>query len=275
MEKLWNFNRTMDEIVFEGRNKLYGAFELRSHYSQRMARAMLMAVLFFVVLFSAPQIIGLILGRPVVEVVFTADGPIVYMPPPPEIEPPRMKPAAPPAAEAPEVETVRNDPPRVVNEDSQEPESPPPTQEDLSGVVVGNENREGTEGDFVDAPMENNSPGTEPIVTEPAVEKPMLYAEQMPEFPGGLEALYEFISDNVKYSGIARDNRISGKIIVQFVVSKDGDILGAKILSGLGGGLNAQVLAAVNKMPRWKPGKHNGRAVPVTFTLPVKFELKG
>ena len=276
MEKLVNHNRTMDEIVFEGRNKLYGAFELRLHYNQRMTRAMLVSILFFVSLFSAPKIIELIMGRQVEEMFIINNDGIVYLPPVPDIEPPKIKPAAPLAVETPEAEMVENTPPEVVTDDSPEPEVLPPTQEDMEGKTIGHENREGTEGEYIDAPIDNGSSSgttTEPS-PEPATEAPVFFAEQMPEFPGGTEALYKFISENVRYSGVARENRISGKIIVQFVISKDGEISGAKIISGLGGGLNAQVLEAVNKMPRWKPGKHNGRTVPVTFTLPVKFEMK-
>jgi protein TonB len=77
----------------------------------------------------------------------------------------------------------------------------------------------------------------------------------------------------MRYPSIAKDNRIEGNVIVQFVVSKEGDIINAKIVRSLGGGIDQEALRVVKSMPRWNPGKHNGKAVPVTFTLPIKFTL--
>jgi protein TonB len=96
----------------------------------------------------------------------------------------------------------------------------------------------------------------------------------MPTFPDGTEAMYKYIYEKIKYPAIARENGISGQVIVQFVVSKEGDIRNDKVVRGIGGGCNEEALRVVNGMPRWRPGKHNGRAVPVTFTLPIKFVLQ-
>ena len=103
-------------------------------------------------------------------------------------------------------------------------------------------------------------------------------ASDTPQCPAcGSERLTRQVSRicrEIKYPAIARENGISGQVIVQFVVSKDGDIKNAKVMRGIGGGCNEEALRVVNEMPRWKPGKHNGRAVPVTFTLPIKFVLQ-
>jgi len=110
--------------------------------------------------------------------------------------------------------------------------------------------------------------------TENKVEEPYTYVEEMPSFPDGTEAMYKYIYEQIKYPQLARKNGISGQVIVQYVVSKEGDIQKAKVLRGIGGGCNEEALRVVNSMPRWKPGKRLGMFVPVTFTLPVKFVLQ-
>ncbi len=120
----------------------------------------------------------------------------------------------------------------------------------------------------------NNSPDEPPpLLEEPVEEKPFAYVEQMPTFPDGQEAMYIYIYSSIEYPEKAKQNGISGHIIVQFVVSKDGSIRDAKVVRGIGGGCNEEALRVVNSMPKWNPGMHNGRYVPVTFTLPIKFVL--
>jgi TonB family protein len=102
---------------------------------------------------------------------------------------------------------------------------------------------------------------------------PYTYVERMPTFPDGHEAMYKFIYDNIHYPETAKKKGISGQVIVQFVVSKEGEIQNAKVLRGIGGGCDEEALRVVNSMPDWTPGQHNGKYVPVVFTLPVKFIL--
>ncbi|MGB3079614.1 MAG: TonB family protein [Saprospiraceae bacterium] len=100
------------------------------------------------------------------------------------------------------------------------------------------------------------------------------YVEEMPSFPDGTQAMYNYICQNIKYPDKAREDEISGQVIVQFVVSKEGDIQNAKVIRGIGGGCDEEALRVVNSMPRWTPGKHLGMFVPVSFTLPIKFVLQ-
>jgi TonB family protein len=103
--------------------------------------------------------------------------------------------------------------------------------------------------------------------------EPFMYVEQMPTFPGGQEAMYTYIYQKLEYPAVARESGISGTVVVQFVVSKEGEIQKPKVARGLGGGCNEEALRIVNSMPKWNPAMHNGRTVPVTFTLPIKFSL--
>lgn len=98
--------------------------------------------------------------------------------------------------------------------------------------------------------------------------------ESDPEFPGGMDALYKYLEDNIKYPQKAKDNDISGKVYVTFVVEKDGSITNPRLLRDIGGGCGQEALRVVKAMPRWNPGKQRGKPVRVQFNLPVSFNLK-
>ena len=93
------------------------------------------------------------------------------------------------------------------------------------------------------------------------------------EFPGGEEALYDFIAKNLKYPQAAKDSNIQGKVFVQFVVENDGSITNAKVLRDIGGGCGEEALRVVKMMPKWKPGEIRGTKYRVQCTLPITFEL--
>lgn len=105
-------------------------------------------------------------------------------------------------------------------------------------------------------------------------EEIVIFVEEQPQFPGGEEALYTYLHDNIKYPQLARDNNITGKVFVQFVVEKDGSISNAKVMRDIGGGCGNEALRVVKSMPKWKPGKQQGRAVRAQFNLPVAFNLR-
>lgn len=94
-----------------------------------------------------------------------------------------------------------------------------------------------------------------------------------PEFPGGTDALYQFLAENIKYPQIARDNGIHGKVYITFVVERDGSITDIKVLRDIGGGCGAEAVRVAKSMPKWKPGKKDGQTVRVRFNLPVNFDL--
>ncbi|MES2382712.1 MAG: energy transducer TonB [Bacteroidota bacterium] len=98
--------------------------------------------------------------------------------------------------------------------------------------------------------------------------------EEMPQFPGGENEMYSFISKNLYYPTLAKENAIEGKVYVRFVVERDGSIDQIEILKKLGWGCDEEVIRMIQLMPKWKPGKMKGNAVPVFFVLPVVFKLK-
>ncbi len=98
--------------------------------------------------------------------------------------------------------------------------------------------------------------------------------ENDPEFPGGMEALYKYLQTSIKYPTIAKENNITGRVYVTFVVEKDGSIANPRILRDIGGGCGQEAIRVVKAMPKWKPGKQRGKAVRVQFNLPVSFNLQ-
>ena len=99
--------------------------------------------------------------------------------------------------------------------------------------------------------------------------------EDQPEFPGGPEALMKFIGENVKYPKEAQENGIQGRVIVNFVVNKDGSLSDMKVVRGQDASLDAEAIRIISTMPKWKPGMQRGEAVNVRFTLPITFRLEG
>lgn len=97
--------------------------------------------------------------------------------------------------------------------------------------------------------------------------------EQKPQFPGGESAMFKFISENLKYPAIAAENGIQGRVIVSFVVEKDGSITNIKILRSVSPELDAEARRIVGIMPRWSPGRNNGKPVRTVYNLPVSFRL--
>lgn len=103
--------------------------------------------------------------------------------------------------------------------------------------------------------------------------KPYTVVEQMPEFPGRTEALKAFVTANLKYPAIALNNGIQGKVFVSFLVSKSGKVTNTKILRSVDPSIDQEALRVVESMPTWIPGKQNGEAVDVSYTLPIEFKL--
>ena len=98
--------------------------------------------------------------------------------------------------------------------------------------------------------------------------------EEMPSFPGGEQKLLEYVAKNVKYPQIARESGIKGRVFISFVVEPDASVSNVKVLRGIGGGCDEEAMRVVKSMPKWKPGKQRGKAVRVSYMLPVNFQLQ-
>ena len=96
----------------------------------------------------------------------------------------------------------------------------------------------------------------------------------MPSFPGGPAALMKFLSENIKYPVVAQENGVQGRVVVAFVVERDGSITDVHIARGVDPSLDKEAVRVVKSMPKWTPGKQNGSAVRVKFNVPVAFRLQ-
>ena len=248
-----------NNLVFADRNKEYGAYELRQDYNRRLGLAMLSAVIFFALVVGTPFVVSKIGPKEkeadkvqVVDVnleLFQEEQPD-EPPPPPEVIPPPQ----------PQIETVQF----VAVEAADEPvEAPPPTQEDLKETTAGQTTQEGQK---IDAPPP--PPPVEEVTYDLAA------VQEQPEFQGGMAQMYGYLKKNIKYPDMEFDAGIQGKVYVEFVVEKDGSVEDVSVRRGVSPGLDKEALRAVRSMPKWSPGKMNGKAVKVRFTIPVDFKLQ-
>ena len=111
------------------------------------------------------------------------------------------------------------------------------------------------------------------VEEEPEEEAPFMVVEDMPEFPGGTAALLEYLKKNIKYPNICRENNIQGRVLIQFIVNKDGSIVDPEVVKPVNPYLDKEALRVIAGMPAWKPGSQRGKAVRVKFTVPVNFRL--
>lgn len=114
----------------------------------------------------------------------------------------------------------------------------------------------------------------ESAVEEVVEEEIFTIVEDMPSFPGGEEALFKYLGQNIKYPQIAKEAGITGRVFVNFVIDKQGNVTDVKVLRGIGGGCDEEAVRVVKNMPKWSAGKQRGKPVKVSYNLPIKFSLK-
>jgi protein TonB len=261
------FGNNWVDMVFSGRNQNYGAYILRKESDKNTNKGILYAIVFFTLAVSAPVIINYIEGLVPkdVEEVKVVEVNTLEEPPPVDKDQPPPPPAEPPP---PLKSTVRFTPPEI--KPDEEVTEPPPTQEELKVVDAGVKTEEG-DPNGVDASLLTDGDG----VTGDTGPEIVTFAEQMPEFEGGTEEMTRFIQKNMNYPPVARENGIEGRVVLQFVVGTDGKISQIEVVSKnkLGWGCEEEAIRVVKSMPPWRPGKQNGKAVYVKFTLPMVFRL--
>lgn len=159
---------------------------------------------------------------------------------------------------------------------------PPPPPPAVQEVEVLNVVEDNVETESIEVNTEDDKEAevviaapVEAPVEEEEEEVVFMVVESMPEFPGGQQALFKFLSENVKYPVIAQENGIQGKVICQFTVNKDGSIVDVQVVrSGGDPSLDKEAVRVIKTMPKWKPGKQRGKPVRVKYTVPVNFKLQ-
>lgn len=261
---------TLDEIVFEHRNKEYGAYQLRTNYTTSLSKATFIGVSFFLLMlltnfiFARAKDNNLSDEGVIINVQKLPDEPQPIIEKIKEPEPPK---------EVEQLKEVKFITLEVVK--NTENESPPPPQSEIDNAVIGTENKEGK--------IVTNITETPPVEAPPAIVKvleiteesnaPFLTVEEKPSFIGGDKEMYKFLSNNLKYPSAAQRANIQGKVFLKFIVEKDGSISGVETMKGIGFGCDEEAARVVKLMPKWIAGRQNGRNVRVFFTLPVFFRL--
>jgi protein TonB len=269
-QNLLAMEKSLNDIVFENRNKLYGAYDLRKNYGQTIQRSVLMGVTLFLLLVMFPKLYARLVPDPKPDdIAYIIEAAPIDISPE---EPPK------PLVEeqvAPVVKTVRSLPPVVLPDDRVEIENLPPVIEELESAQPASETVEGVEDITIIVPpaTESGNAKTEVAGVEVKKEETFLNVEQAPQYKGGIEAMAAFLQKNLRYPPKAAQAGIQGKVFVQFTVGSDGKVESASALKGIGFGCDEEALRVVKLMPNWMPGRQAGVPVRVRFTLPIAFQL--
>jgi protein TonB len=258
------------DVVFSSRNKAYGAYELRKDNSKNTNRALIIAIILFVFIISLPTIINKLKGLipKADEKVKITD--VVLLPPPP-VDQTKKPPPPPPEPPKPKVDQVRFPPP-VVKPDNEVKEKDPPTVKELQVADPGQKDQKGDpNADIrIDEPVGNSDIKQ---VVEEDPNKIFASVENLPEFPGGQDKFIAYLSKTIRYPAVDRENGTQGRVILTFVVERDGSLTDIKVSRSLSPGTDAEAVRALKSSPKWKPGIQNGRPVRVQYSVPVSFAL--
>lgn len=275
----WNRYRNTDvlDIIFLNRNKTYGAYELRKNYHKRVKKTLTIVLTGALLVSSIPLLASLneeenIVAPIVCEFKLQEVKPL--------IEEPEVKVMEKiPETHVEDIAAIKNVLPEIVP-DEEAKDDLMHTQEELKTTNTGSEDKEGKISDDLTTvipkePVDNGGGGT---VVETKPEDNTIYSdidlEQLPEFPGGEDELMKYLSNAIKYPERAVRENAQGKVVVGFVVNKDGEIEELKVKRSLGFGCDDEALRVIKAMPKWKPGKFNGRNVNVYYDLPIQFSLE-
>lgn len=250
---------TWDDVVFENRNKMYGAYVVRQSYQRNTTIALGASVAFVVILLFVPRIVSSLTGGKVVIPVLTKTCQMEFTNPPillPE-KPVEVRPVI-------KTDVPRNLPPELT---IAEVTDPLPTNAEL----INNQPTIGDDITFIE-PTDGTTVIEEPEVTIPS--GPVDLAEVMPVYSdGGYEAMMRFIARNTRYPRSAIVTGTEGTVFVGFVVSADGEVINVKVVRGLTEDCDKEAVRVISKMGAWKPGMMHGRSVAVRMVIPLKFQL--
>ena len=279
MAKIDLYDPKWVEMVFAGKNKEYGAYQLRKGTSGRNIKALLILVI-------AAALVGGFLAWKVIEQK-QAEEQQAYMeamelaklqqqakkeekkkePVKPKIEPKKEIPVA--------RETQKFTAPVIKKDELVKEENQVKQMDKLDDkVAVGTENKEGVKDRTVEA-VRNDiavAPPPPPPAPKPEVATKIFdVVEEMPSFPGGMAALMKYIKDNLRYPEICREGAAMGRVNVVFIVNEDGSLSDVKVIRSIIPELDKEAIRVVKSMPKWNPAKQNGKAVKMKYVVPVNF----
>ena len=247
----------IDEIVFENRNKAYGAYYLRKAYNKYVTRALITSVVLLLLgalipFFVFKQALSHNTTKEISAEFANLDVPKDEAPPPPPPPPPPAEIEQKVKFTAPVVTTDTLEDTGMLNQDDLNKQSTNTVITEDQEIIIDE-----TENEVIEQ--------VAPVLT---------IVELMPGFNGGEEEMYKWLANNIKYPQVAKETGISGTVVVTFVVERDGGITNVQVLKDIGGGCGDEALRVVKAMPKWKAGKQNGVPVRVQFNLPIRFTLE-
>jgi len=258
MAKEKKYAPAFDDIVFESRNKEYGAYKLRKKYNRTVLFALIVGIVIVGTAVITPYINAKALEssrkraeRQVEIKMENLDQPDQTVAPPP--------PPPPPPADV--VQQQKYVPPVVVDSIKPEEMKQVMTAEDAQIQV---KDQEVVEVQEVKQEVQEAEPE----------EIPFVVVEEMPAFPGGDGALLKYIAEHTTYPDVAKENNIQGRVIVRFCVTAKGGVSQVSVLKGVDPELDAEAMRVVKSLPPFKPGKQGGKPVPVWYMVPITFTLK-
>ncbi|HIV85057.1 energy transducer TonB [Marseilla massiliensis] len=275
MSKIDLIDNSWVDLVFEGKNHSYGAYRLRKNTGKRNLASIIIVLVAIVVIMAAVWAKIAIENAMPKKVAITTDVELSQLAKKKEAKVERKEPVK-IEMEQKVVEKVKSSvkftAPVIKKDEDVAPEDELKSQDDLAktAVAIGSFDVKGNDeaaGEVLKA--------KEVIAQEkPVEEKVFDVVEQMPQFPGGDAALFEYLSTHIKYPTIAEENGVQGRVIVTFVVERDGSITDVKVVKSVDPSLDKEASRVVAGMPKWIPGKQNGSAVRVKYTVPVTFRLQ-
>ena len=277
MAKIDLIDNSWSDLVFEGKNQAYGAYQLRRETGKRNVWSLLTMAGIALAIGIVVFINGVVQNAMKANVAVEQDIELSALET--KKEEAKVERKEMPQVEKVEVEKVKSSvkftAPEIKKDDEVQPEEEIKSQEDLSktNTAIGAFDVKGNDeaaGEVLKAKEVIAAP--EPPKEEET--KVFDVVEQMPSFPGGPSALFEFLSKNIKYPAVAEENGVQGRVIVTFVVERDGSITDVKVVKSVDPSLDKEAQRVVKSMPHWIPGKQNGSAVRVKYTVPVTFKLQ-
>ena len=264
------------DLVFEGKNKAYGAYVLRQETGKRNVKALIYVLIGIGIIFAVAYANLAIQNAMKSNVAVETDIELSKLAQKKEAKVERKEPVK-VEVEQRVIEKVKSSvkftAPEIKKDDEVKPEDEIKSQDDLAktNTAIGTFDVKGNdeaEGEVLKA--------KEVIAEEKHEEETKVFdvVEQMPEFPGGQAALLKWIGDNIKYPAIAEENGIQGRVVCTFVVERDGSVTDVQVARSIDPSLDKEAIRVLKKMPKWIPGKQNGSAVRVKYTVPVTFRLQ-
>ena len=266
------------DLIFEGKNQEFGAYQMRKASDARHNKAMIVVVIIMALALILPYLVNTMLPKAEADIQEENAQQMVSVvteeaeeEPEEEIE--RIEEQKPEALPEEILNTVKVTELAIVDDDQVKAEDEIKTQDELQQTETAFGQTDFDKGtDDLNVVREHKE---EIIVEEKKEEQVFTAVEQMPQFPGGEAELMKYISNNIKYPTMAMENNIQGRVVVQFVVTSTGKIGEVKVVRSKDPDLDKEAVRVVKSLPNFIPGKMNGQAVNVWYTLPITFKLQG